>query len=300
VEIVRIGKRLPAPFQPNIDLRHGLLEYLERVFFTYRPAPPLASSVEMFWYGEGYNAAHRTERALPNGRFQLIIDLSDGFARDEEAAAQRHQPATVPLVVGLQSRFAVLETAALQHIISVVFRPGGTRALFDVPADAFYNTVVSLEQVWGADADSLRDRLRDTRGAAAKFCVLETALLRHRRERLELHGAVRYALRRFQSVPHIRSVLDVNKETGLSRRRFAQLFREQVGTTPKLYCRIRRFQRIVQRIACGAPVDWAEVALAGGYCDQAHLANEFREFSGITPGVYLASDRPSVNHVPIE
>jgi AraC-like DNA-binding protein len=270
------------------------------MFVTYRPAPPLGCYVETFWYGEGYSAAHRTERALPNGRFQIIIDLSDGFARDAERPAQGYQPAAAPLVVGMQSRFAVLETAALQHIMSVVLWPGGTRALFDVPADAFYNGVVPLEQVWGADADRLRDRLRDTPDAAGKFRVLETALLRHRRERLELHGAVRYALRRFQCVPHIRSVLDVNKETGLSRRRFAQLFREQVGTTPKLYCRIHRFQRILQRIASGAPVDWVEVALAGGYCDQAHLANEFRDFSGITPGAYRASDRPFVNHVVMD
>ena len=270
------------------------------MYCIHRPAPPLASSVEMFWYGEGYDASHRTERALPNGRFQLIIDLSDGFMRDGEPSAPRYQPAAAPLVVGMQSRFAVLETAALQHIMSVVLWPGGTHGLFDVPADAFYNGVVPLEQVWGADADRLRDQLRETPGAAGKFRVLETALLRRRIERLELHGAVRYGLRRFQCAPHIHSVLDVSKETGLSRRRFAQLFREQVGTTPKLYCRIHRFQRIVQRIACGAPVDWVEVALAGGYCDQAHLANEFRDFSGITPGAYLASDRPFVNHVVID
>ena len=270
------------------------------MFFTHRPAPPLASAVEMFWYGEGYAAAHRTERALPNGRFQLIIDLSDGFVRDGAPAAQRYQPAMTPLVVGMQSRFALLETAALQHILSVVFWPGGTRELFDVPADAFYNDVVPLEQIWGSDAARLRDRLCETRSAAEKFRLLEAALRRRRRERLELHAAVRYALGRFRRVPHVRSVLEVNRETGLSRRRFAQLFREQVGITPKLYCRLHRFQRIVQQIASGAPVDWVEVALAGGYCDQAHLANEFRDFSGITPGAYLASDRPFANHVPID
>jgi AraC-like DNA-binding protein len=270
------------------------------MFCIHRPAPPLASSVEMFWYGEGYQAAHRTERALPNGRFQLIIDLSDGFMRDGAPAAQRYQPAMAPLVVGMQTQFAVLETAALQHIMSVVFWPGGTRELFGVPADAFYNGVVPLEQVWGSAATRLRDRLRETPGQAGKFHVLETALKQRCSERLELHPAVRCALGRFRCAPHIRSVLEVNKEIGLSRRRFAQLFREQVGITPKLYCRIHRFQRVLQRIASGAPVDWVEVALAGGYCDQAHLANEFRDFSGITPGAYLASDRPFVNHVPID
>jgi AraC-like DNA-binding protein len=255
------------------------------MFVIHRPAPPLDSSIEMFWYVESYPAVHRRERALPNGRFQLIIDLSEGFE---------------PLVVGMRSQYTVLETAALQHIMSVVFWPGGTRALFGVPADAFYDEAVPLDCVWGADAARLRDRLREARTAAEKFCVLEAVLRRHRSQRLELHAAVRHALGRFQHEAHIRSVLDVTKETGLSRRRFAQLFREQVGITPKLYCRIHRFQRVVRRIASGAPVDWAEVALAGGYCDQAHLANEFRDFSGITPSAYLGSDRPFVNHVAMD
>jgi AraC-like DNA-binding protein len=38
-------------------------------------------------------------------------------------------------------------------------------------------------------------------------------------------------------------------------------------------------------------VDWADLALAGGYCDQAPLSNEFRHFSGISPTAYLAINR---------
>ena len=47
-------------------------------------------------------------------------------------------------------------------------------------------------------------------------------------------------------------------------RRLGQLFREEVGMTPKRYCRLRRFQSVVRQIARGGPVDWADVALAGG------------------------------------
>jgi len=52
--------------------------------------------------------------------------------------------------------------------------------------------------------------------------------------------------------------------------------------------------------ATGSEIDWADVALAGGYFDQAHLVHEFRDFSGLTPGEYAAADRPFANHVPIE
>lgn len=254
-------------------------------YFIHRPAPPLSCSIELVWYNRGYSVDHRRERVLPNGRFQLIIDLSGGFE---------------PIVVGMRSEYTMLETATLQHIISVVFWPGGTHEFFEVPAEAFYNEVVPLEQVWGAEVPWLRDRLRDAPTPAEKFQVLEAALLRRRSERRRLHAAVRHALGRFGRDAHIGSVRDVTQETGVSRRHLARLFREQVGITPKLYCRIRRFQRVVHGIAAGAEVDWTDVALAGGYCDQAHLGHEFRAFSGITPGDYLASDRPHVNHVAVD
>lgn len=255
---------------------------------THRPAPPLAPYVEALWYYDGYQTAHHKERVLPNGRFQIVIDLAAG-------------PGAVS---GMRSQSIVIDTAAIQSVMGVVFRPGGARGFFDLPADDFYNQVVSLDLVWGSRVTQLRDRLREVVSVGEKFGVLESALLqvlqRGAEKRLALHPSVQYALGEFRRVPHIRSVIGVAREAGLSRRRFSQLFREQVGITPKLYCRLLRFRQVVQRITSGGPVDWADVALAGGYCDQAHLAHEFRDFSGISPGSYLAAERPSVNHVRMD
>ena len=271
---------------------------------AHRPATrALAQWVEQLWFCEGYDVPHRKERVLPNGRFQLIIDLSDSAHR--------------PLVVGMRSGYAVVETARLQCMIGVVFRAGGARSLLDVSAGEFYNREVPLDLVVGPAALRLRDRLREAGTPSERLCLLEGALfdaMRGRSEkRLELHPAVRYGLGEFRNTPHIRSVLEVTRDAGLSRRRFAQLFREQVGLTPKLYCRLLRFQDVVRRIGSGAPahrpqgplcavreIDWADVAVAGGYCDQSHMANEFRAFSGMSPGAWLARQRPFTNHAIME
>jgi len=255
------------------------------MLLEHRPPPTLAPCIEKLWYCEAYQAARRYERVLPNGTFQLVIDLASAFP---------------PLIVGMRSRYAVLDTAALRSIMGVLFRPGGARAFFDAPADAFYNQEIPLDLVWGSDAMGLRVRLQEAATPAEKFRALEAALERRAKKRLELHSAVRYGLGEFRRMPHTRGVLRVTREAGLSRRRFSQLFREQVGLTPKLYCRLHRFQQVLRQIAGGGPVDWADVALAGGYCDQAHLAHEFRDFSGISPGAYLASDPPFPNHVPMD
>jgi AraC-like DNA-binding protein len=257
---------------------------------AYRPAASIASYVEHFWYCEGYQMPHRRERVLPNGRFQLIINLSDSFASEGQISPS-------PLVVGMQSRGTMIDTASLQSIAGVLFWPGAAPAFFDPPADEFHNRNIPLDLVWGPAAGELRERLRGAPTPASKFAVLEAALQARAGKRGGLHSAVRYAIGKIERAPHIRSVLELARDAGLSRRRFAQLFREQVGVTPKLYCRLHRFREVVRQIDSGAPVDWADVALAGGYCDQAHLAHEFREFAGISPGACLAGKRPFFNHV---
>jgi len=139
----------------------------------------------------------------------------------------------------------------------------------------------------------LRDRLRTANHSDEKFRVLEIALLKHLNERVQLNPAVLYALQEFARKPQIPRVWEIAQEAGLSRRRFGQVFREQIGLTPKLYCRLQRFQSALKQIASGASVDWAQIALATGYCDQAHLAHEFRDFSGLSPSAYLAASAPS-------
>ena len=84
-----------------------------------------------------------------------------------------------------------------------------------------------------------------------------------------------------------------------SQRRFIQLFSNEVGLTPKLFCRVNRFQRVVRSLASIEEVDWAEVALDCGYYDQAHFIHDFQDFAGITPSAYLEHCTEHLNHVPL-
>ena len=254
------------------------------MLYARRPGMPLAQFVDRIWYCDGYCAVHRQERVLPNGTFQLIVDLSSPIA----------------VVAGMQSRYTVIETAALSSILGVLFRPGGARQFFG-PSDRFFNEQIALGDVWGAAAVNLRDRLGAESTPEGKMREIEAELLRRlRADAVPIHPAVDFALDALWRASHVAKVQEITRQAGLSRRRFGELFREQVGATPKLYCRLRRFQGVVRRAATGRDIDWADLAVAGGYCDQAHLAHEFRDFSGLTPGEYAAADRPSANHVPIE
>jgi AraC-like DNA-binding protein len=256
------------------------------MYLRLHPGLALAPYVEMLWGCEGYEATHRRERVLPNARFQLIIDL-----------APEPQPS---VIVGMRTRYSTLETASVQSVIGVVFRPGGVRPFFDPPAHEFCNRHVALDEVWGSASGALRNRLLEVTNLAARLRLLESALQRRLGQVPELHRAVRYALGEFGRAPNAAGILEVARDTGLSRRRLTGLFREQVGLTPKVYCRLCRFQQVVRRIASGAPINWVQVSLDGGYYDQAHMAHEFRGFSGFSPGEWRASERPFLNHAVVE
>src|ERR1051325_1155985 len=258
----------------------------EHMYLQWRAGFPLAPYVEKLWCCEEYKAAHRQERVLPSGCFQLIINLAAGRAAS--------------IVVGMRTRHSILETASIQSVIGVVFRPGGAQAFFDPAADEFFDRAVPLDQLWNSASGNVRDRLVEAPGPAARLRALEAELHRRLGEPRELHSAVRYALGAFGRDPLVTGILEVARDTGFSRRRLTGLFREQVGLTPKLYCRLRRFGQVVSRIASGAPINRTQVSLEGGYYDQAHMAHEFREFSGISPGAWLASDRPFLNHAVID
>src|SRR5262249_15492653 len=232
------------------------------------PTPELASSIELLWQYDGSApaAAHHVERVLPNGRFQIIIDLTTGDAS----------------ISGLRSRAVTIDTAAIGPVVGVVFKPGGARGFVDVPSNEFFDERVPLDAVWGSRCTMLNHRLSEAVTAQERLAALESALLEARRgaadDRFALHPCVADALAHLRRLARMRTVSDISREVGVSRRRLSQLFDEQVGMTPKLYCRLLRFRDVVRRIAAGGRIDWADVAAAGGYYDQAHLAHEFREF----------------------
>jgi AraC-like DNA-binding protein len=202
-----------------------------------------------------------------------------------------------PIVAGPRSEHSILDTAQAASVVGVHFKPGGAFPFLGVPAGELHNLDVSLDALWGARAGELREQVLAAATPDAKLITVERALMRTARSFVR-HPAVAFALRAFQNAPPS-PIADVTRAVGMSERRFIDRFRAEVGLTPKLYCRVRRFQGVVTRVQRAREVDWADLALSLGYFDQAHFINDFREFSGLTPTAYLAQKTEHQNHVPL-
>ena len=266
----------------------------------YVPRPPLSDFVDLFWLYQGYTQPHHKERLLPNGSMELVVNLKDDQARVYDPRnSSRFQATHGAILIGVQSEFFVIDTAQQMSVIGVHFKPGGAFPFFKLPAGEFHNQHLSLDRAWGTAAHHLRDRLLEAPTPEIKFQILEESLLAHASKPLLGHPAVIFALNEFGDLRHVPSIAQVTGQIGLSSRRFSEVFNDQVGLTPKLYCRIQRFQKVLRRIAKRGEIDWTDMALDCGYFDQAHFIHDFKAFSGLTPAAYAAHRTEHLNHVPI-
>lgn len=292
---------------------------------SYIPGPPLGQFVErLFLFSEtlphhrdkvlpsGANEsveriliasegpAHPRELILPNGSIALVVNLRDEEIRVHEPLHPdgcRRLPGAV--VAGAYGGFFGIDRAQHPSMVGVLFRPGGAFPFLGMPACELADAHVELEALWGRPAVELRERLCASATTSERFALVEQSLAVRLNDPPARHGAVPVALDAFEQFGAGVRVRDVARRVGLSQRRFIQVFAAEVGMTPKLYGRVRRFQQ-ARALVRGLPTpDWARVATECGYFDQSHLIRDFRAFSGLTPEAYLRQRSEYVLHTDV-
>lgn len=250
-----------------------------------QPCPELAPFVKTLWHGES-RPSGQCEHVLPSGAMHVVLRLSG----PPVCVSGRHLG--YALIGGARSAYYVKDVSKASCSIGAVLKPGGSLALLGTPAGELAETHTDLADVWGRDAEELRWRMLETNDPQWRLRMFEAALLA-RLKPMPIHPVVEEALEAFRRSSDVFAAVTAS---GYSHRRFNELFRAAVGLTPKIHCRVQRFQRTLRAMGGGA--SWADLALASGYSDQAHFCREFQSFAGVTPAAYARILPVDPNHLP--
>ena len=269
-------------------------------FSRFLPASPLATSIEAYYFSETEASAKPgKESCLPTGQMAIVINLGHEVLRVAHQPDNQLQSFRGGVLHGAFSQCSVIDPGTLVTTISICFKPGGARLFLPMPAAELTNQVVELSHLFGTTALELRERLLAAQTDEERVRILDYFLLARAAWEQSLHPAVAFALASFQASAGSCSVLEMTEQLGLRPKRFIHLFEEAVGLTPKVFCRLLRFQEVLSRIENEQRVCWAELVPDYGYFDQAHFIHDFRAFSGLTPQAYLKQRGPHRNHVPL-
>jgi AraC-like DNA-binding protein len=230
-----------------------MLEYRE-----IAPSAAFAGTIECFWtlWSDEPGVPHRVS---PDGCADILFTPGD------------------LQVVGAMTRYQDYQRPPGGRVTGVRFRPGAWTGYFGIPGNRITDTILPLEDLWGARARQLRETLGNADSLEQSAAIVE-ASMRDRENPTPVERAIRWMEQRHGVV----SIDQAAGHCGLSPRQFRRLCLEQSGLSPKFLARVLRFRHAVSRLA-SSKVTGADLALDCGYYDQAHFINEFREFSGRTP-----------------
>ncbi len=244
-----------------------------QVHRTYRELPPgprLARYIECYWWSEARDGGPHC--VLPDGCVDILF------------SSVAYEPRGLS-VVGLMTAAVIADLQIGQRFFGVRFRPGMASS-FVRPSGELTDRTEALENIWGAPARGMNDRLAGMRTPEEMAVVAESFL-----RPLEPPDAAQYAL---QGLCDVRISLDqAASNAGMSTRSLRRACLDRAGVSPKYLQRIVRFRKAAESISAiaarGAQPSWAQLAAACGYYDQAHLIRDFQEFAGATPGRFLQS-----------
>ena len=270
------------------------------IYRTYRPAPPLDQFVEWFWFYADLQAGHSVERILPDGTFELVIELS-GVPRKlfDRKNSRRYREFRGAWVSGARAEYIVIDVVQGTSMIGAHFKPGGAAAFLGMPADELADRVESTDSIWGGGMNDLRTAILEESSISGKFQLLEE-FLRGRLTALDGCDAISHALHRLTDSPDVGRMAQVANELGMSQKHFIALFRARVGLTPKKFCRVRRFHKALREIESKRALDWSAIAANAGYYDQSHFIRDFHAFSGMNPSTYLTTRGEYPGFVPVK
>jgi AraC-like DNA-binding protein len=253
------------------------------------PTERFAEYIKCFWSLEDSPAtAVEPEPVVPDGCIEIVFNLSDRFHRHYQSGEVEMQPAS--LVAGQMDRGILIRPSGAVKLFGIRFKPAGAYPFFSIDLGEIFGRIVDLDALWTRSAE-IEERLSIARTFEAQVLIAETALWKRMNEKLSVDKDLGYAVGMIAFGNGTRQIRKVAREIGISERGLERRFRRYVGIRPKMFSRITRFQRVLAAIESSHKPNVLETALAFGYFDQSHLINDFHQFSGTSPAVFLERSR---------
>ena len=230
------------------------------------PDGPLRRVVDLVSAGTEDAGEGVEERLLPDGRVHVVFVLA---------------PEPSAVVTGGTCTARLLHLRGRVETITLRLRPGGVRALLDVPARALVDRAIPLTELWGASAESLLAGLLEcSPPQRAPFLVRQLQAMLEARTRFTDPRAER-AVAELGRDPG-RTPEALAGAVGVGVRRLQQLFAAEVGLPVRQLRRVIRVHRALEQLRAGR--SGVEAALGCGFVDESHLVHELRSATGVTPG----------------
>lgn len=174
----------------------------------------------------------------------------------------------------------------------VRFYPGQGYAFKDIATNEIINHQIPLNYLLDAEEMITQIASQQNFGEQIKIFMQHYTQSHHKSTMFHTQLSIKkYMVDRIIESHGLIRIKDLASEMGYSERYIHMKFIEFFGLNPKMFCKIIRFQHILNTLnnplQQGNEDTLLQVALDAGYYDQSHMIKDFRQLAKNTPTKYL-------------
>ncbi|GJM35886.1 MAG: AraC family transcriptional regulator [Saprospiraceae bacterium] len=258
-------------------------------FRQYPSSPALQHLVAYFWtlQAGGADANDAAYRFVPDGYVDWVFHLGTPW-KYHFPTRHEHKFQHAAHIFGQMKNYVDLYLPdGSFFLLGVKFYPWAVRNIWKIDMHQLTDKELSLNELDLPGLTLLEEQIHGEKEIKNMIQRIEAYLSPWRSAKLQEEVSI--AIKQIYKSPLELSFSGLNIQS----RRLEQRFQQEIGIPPKLFQRIVRINRVIEKMIATPRCNFTTLAYQFGYFDQSHFIRDFRQFTGFTPSSFLQSIKPS-------
>lgn len=228
------------------------------------------------------------QRIVPSGLLEMIF-----YFGNKPESIDANKPINDNIILtGQLKNYHDLKVTGNLSLFGIYFLPHGLSMFLDFPIKEIFNYSIPLRLIIKDKVNQLEDDLSLADTFEQRIVIAENFLITQIRknEKNYKYDRMKNVINHINQAKGIIEIDELASNTFLSRKQFERTFSDFIGTSPKQFLKIVRFQNAIYEKSKNTELSLTEIAHKCGYFDQSHMISDFKALSGITPKDYFKNE----------
>jgi AraC-like DNA-binding protein len=251
-------------------------------FDKYSPAEKLRPYIKYFVISE--NEAESEYKVFPSPGLVIGFQYKGRLSIIQSSNENKLSPAGV---TGISDGYRMFKNSVNIGTVLVFFTETGFAQFAAHPANELFNLSISLDNIFNrSQIREVEEKLADAITDKQRVRVVEQFFLAQIKD-IQTDKLIIEAVKLIYESKGTIRIKELNEKLFISQSPFEKRFRKVVGTTPKKFASIVRFNTIINSLKGAKSL--TEICYENNFFDQAHFTKDFRQFTGDAPKKFKRS-----------
>jgi len=258
-------------------------------FEIHTPSSDVKDYVQAIWFAENpVNSQSLTFKIMSDAGSTVAMNFGDGlsFKRRNDFIKAKHGcitsgPSTDPLYISFKGKI---------NSIGINFHPEYAHMFFGKNMVDLSNKLIKTTSDHFSMIDQLYSKLLAStvygQNRSSIVAIIELYILEALKCSKYTPNKILVHAMNDLTADYNTSLTDLSANAHISMREMQRIFKKFGGVSPKKFMRLSRVRDMKDKISRNELTTLSDLAVIGGYFDQAHFTREFRHFFDDTPDSY--------------